>query len=52
MDSKQLAGIFLENYFKTMRLPRNDRMQLVNFYSQASSMTYTGTQHTGLKEIS
>jgi len=35
-----------------MRLPRNDRMQLLNFYSQLSSMTYTGTEHTGLKQIS
>ena len=52
MDIKQISEMFLNEYYKVMQYNREGRMQLVNFYQNASQMTYTGTTHTGLKDIS
>ena len=52
MDHKQVAEMFLTEYFKVMQLNKEQRMQLVNFYQNCSRMTYTGTEHSGLKDIS
>lgn len=51
MDSKQVANMFLEEYYKTMQFNREQRQALINFYQNNSQMTYTGACHKGLKEI-
>lgn len=51
MDSQKVANMFLEEYYKAMQLNREQRQSLINFYQQNSQMTYTGTKHTGLKQI-
>ena len=51
MNSKQVADMFLEEYFKVMQLPREGRHNLINFYQSVSQMTYSGSIHTGLKDI-
>lgn len=43
--------MFLEQYFGAMRLNREGRQSLINFYSNASQMTYTGSHFKGLKDI-
>lgn len=52
MNPKQVANMFLEEYFKVMQMPREPRLGLINFYQDVSQMTYTGTSFKGLKEIS
>lgn len=52
MDSQKIANMFLEEYFKVMQLPREQRQNLINFYQNASQMTYTGSTYKGLKDIS
>ena len=49
MDHKQVADMFLNEYFKVMQFAREERKQLINFYQNCSRMTYTGTEHAGLK---
>ena len=51
MDSKSVADMFLNEYYKTMQLNREQRQALINFYQNSSQMTYTGTKHSGLKQI-
>ena len=51
MDPKQVADLFLNEYYKVMQYNREGRMQLINFYQECSQMTYTGTPHVGLKNI-
>ena len=41
--------MFLNEYYKVMQLNREQRQQLINFYQNHSRMTYTGTEHAGLK---
>ena len=48
MDTNQVVVSFLDAYYKTMM---NDRKSLVNFYTESSCMTYTGTEHKGLTQI-
>ncbi len=52
MNPKQVANMFLEEYFKVMQMPREPRQGLINFYQDVSQMTYTGTSFKGLKDIS
>jgi len=52
MNPKQVANLFLEEYFKVMQLPRQQRQGLINFYQNPSQMTYTGSTYIGLKDIS
>ena len=52
MNSKEIANIFLEEYFKVMQYPREQRQGLINFYQNISQMTYTGSTYTTLKDIS
>jgi hypothetical protein len=52
MNPKQVANLFLEEYFKVMQLPRQQRQGLINFYQNTSQMTYTGSTYVGLKDIS
>lgn len=49
--SQEIANIFLEQYFGAMQLNREGRQSLINFYSNASQMTYTGSHFKGLKDI-
>lgn len=51
MDSKTIANMFLEEYFKVMQLPRQARQNLISFYQNSSKMTYTGSTYVGLKDI-
>lgn len=51
MDSKAIANLFLEEYFKVMQLPRQARQNLISFYQNSSQMTYTGSTYVGLKDI-
>lgn len=50
-NPQQIANIFLEQYYGTMQAPRAARQGLLNFYSNASVLTYTGSSYRGLKEI-
>ena len=52
MNPKQVANMFLEQYFNTMQFPREQRQNLINFYQNNSQMTYTGSTYVGLKDIS
>jgi hypothetical protein len=52
MDSKQVADMFLNEYYKVMQLNREQRQALINFYQNTSQMTYTGSTYAGLKDIS
>ena len=47
--SNDLAKQFLQYYYNTIM---NDRNQLINFYTDGSTMTYNGSVFKGLKEIS
>jgi hypothetical protein len=51
MSSKDVANIFLEQYFKVMQQTREQRLGLINFYQNTSQMTYTGSTYLGLKDI-
>lgn len=51
MNAQQVSNIFLEQYFSMMQQNREARMNLRNFYSEVSQMTYTGSTYRGLKEI-
>jgi len=51
MSVKQISDIFLEQYFSLMRQNRQQRMGLINFYSELSQMTYSGSTYRGLKDI-
>ena len=51
MDIKNIADMFLNEYYKVMQYGREQRQGLINFYQNASQMTYTGTTHVGLKDI-
>jgi hypothetical protein len=48
MNSEQIAAIFLEQYYGSLQ---TNRANLINFYNDHSTMTYTGTKHRGLKDI-
>jgi hypothetical protein len=50
--SENIANIFLEQYYGIMRMNREGRQGLINFYNNASQMTYTGSSYRGLKDIS
>jgi hypothetical protein len=52
MSVQSVANLFLEQYYSVMQLNREGRQALVNFYSNGSQMTYTGTSYRGLKDIS
>lgn len=52
MKPAEVANMFLEEYYKVMQLPREQRQGLINFYQNGSSMTYTGQTYRGLKDIS
>lgn len=52
MNPKEVANLFLEEYFKVIQLPRQQRQGLINFYQNTSQMTYTGSTYIGLKDIS
>jgi len=49
MNSEQISQIFLEQYYGAMS---SNRAGLINYYNDHSTMTYTGSKHRGLKEIS
>ena len=51
MNTKEIANIFLEEYFNVMQYPREQRQNLINFYQNNSQMTYTGSTYIGLKDI-
>lgn len=51
MKTAEIANMFLEEYFKTMQMGREQRQGLINFYQNHSHMTYTGQTFTGLKSI-
>ena len=51
MEPKQISDMFLNEYYKVMQLNREQRQALINFYQECSRMTYTGTEHAGLKQI-
>ena len=46
---EKLAEEFLNTYYATMM---NNRNQLINFYTDNSTLTYEGQTYRGLKEIS
>ena len=47
-NSEGVAKAFLEQYYGTMM---QNKLGIINFYTNASIMTYGGTKYTGLKEI-
>jgi hypothetical protein len=48
MDSEYISKLFLEQYYGALQ---KNRAALINFYVEASQMTYSGTKFRGLKEI-
>lgn len=46
-----IADAFLTQYYNTMKLDRESRMALVQFYSEVSQITYSGSKFIGLKQI-
>ena len=48
MSSNDLATNFLNTYYSTMMNARND---LINFYTDASMLTYEGNNYSGIKGI-
>jgi hypothetical protein len=51
MSQNNVANLFLEQYYNTMKLNKEGRMALVGFYSNNSTMTYSGSTYKGLKDI-
>ena len=51
MNPKQVSDMFLNEYYKVMQYPREERKGLIQFYQNCSQMTYTGSQYAGLKDI-
>lgn len=49
MDKSQIAVQFLEQYYATMM--GGNRAQLINFYTNNSSLTYGGSEYQGLEDI-
>lgn len=49
MDPHSIAKQFLDSYYETITLRRN---QLINFYNNDSCFTYEGDSYKGVKEIS
>ncbi len=45
----QFAQNFLSQYYTTMKLDRDNRINLINFYSNVSQMTYSGSRFEGLE---
>ena len=48
MNINELATMFLNQYYSNMQ---TNRPGLLNFYNEASNMTYTGTHYHGIKQI-
>jgi hypothetical protein len=48
MNPQSIAPIFLEQYYSAMQ---TNRANIISFYSDASTMTYTGSTYVALKGI-